>query len=123
MKAQINTLNSGCILVSLYNTKRIVDQKYFKTDRKAINYCNKYGFEITAMNEAIDDLNQVFPCPRQLLKTSANYAEFKKSSPEIAALIEWIASSKEAFIVRIPKNKQQALLGSTCQVRFILQRC
>ena len=55
MKAQINTLNAGCILLSIYNTKRIVNQKYFETDRKAINYCKKYGFEIIAMNEAIDE--------------------------------------------------------------------
>ena len=55
MKAQINTLNSDCILVSLYNTKEIVDQKYFETERKAINYCKKYSFEIIAMNEDIDE--------------------------------------------------------------------
>lgn len=55
MKAQINTLNSDCILVSLYNTKEIVDQKYFETRRKAINYCKKYSFEIATMSGAVDE--------------------------------------------------------------------
>jgi len=54
MKAQINTVNEGCILVSIYNAKRIVNQRYFTTLRKAENFCKKHGYEIQQIDESID---------------------------------------------------------------------
>lgn len=55
MKAQINKVNEGCIVVSLYNAKRIINQRYFTTMRKAENFCKKYGYEIEQMNDGIDN--------------------------------------------------------------------
>jgi len=55
MKAQINTVNEGCVVVSIYNAKRIVNQRYFTTMRKAENFCKKYGYEIEQMNDGIDN--------------------------------------------------------------------
>ena len=54
MKAQINKVNEGAVLVSFYNETRIVSQKWFDTERKAINYCTKYKYEICQMSENID---------------------------------------------------------------------
>ena len=54
MKAQINKTNEGCVVVSIYNAKRIVNQRHFTTLRKAENFCKKYGYEIEQMDESID---------------------------------------------------------------------
>lgn len=53
MKAQINKVNDGVVLVSLYNEKRIVNQKYFNTERQANNFCKKYNYKIENMNDEI----------------------------------------------------------------------
>ena len=54
MKAQINKLGEDVTIVSIYNNVRIVNQKYFDTERKAKNYCAKYGYEIANMSKEID---------------------------------------------------------------------
>ena len=54
MKAQINKVNENAILVSLFNDKRIVEQKWFDTIRKANNYCLKYKYEVCKMNDNVD---------------------------------------------------------------------
>jgi hypothetical protein len=50
MKAQINKVNEGAVLVSLYNDERVVNQKWFDTERKANNFCIKYNYKIENMN-------------------------------------------------------------------------
>ena len=54
MKAQINKVNEGAILVVLFNNERIVNQKWFNTERKANNFCAKYKYEVCEMPENID---------------------------------------------------------------------
>ena len=58
MKAQINKVNEGAVKVSLFNEKRIVNQKWFDTERKALNFCKKYNYEVCQMNEDIDYAEQ-----------------------------------------------------------------
>ena len=55
MKAQINKVNEGAILVSLFNEKRIVSQKWFTTKLKAVNFCKKYNYEVGEMPLHIDE--------------------------------------------------------------------
>ena len=54
MKTQINKVNEGAVMVSLYNEKRIVSQKWFDTERKANNFCKKYKYEVCNMTENVD---------------------------------------------------------------------
>jgi len=53
-KAQINKINEAAVLVSLYNKKKIISQKWFDTEKKAENFCAKYKYKICKMNENID---------------------------------------------------------------------
>lgn len=53
MTAQINNVNNGVVIVSLFNSIRIVDIKYFDTKRKANNFCKKYKYPIGIMNDNI----------------------------------------------------------------------
>jgi len=54
MKAQVNKINKGAIMVSLYNEVRIISQKWFDTEKKANNYCKKYNYKICIMPDDID---------------------------------------------------------------------
>ena len=54
MKAQINKVNEGTVLVSLFNNERVVNQKWFDTERKANNFCAKYKYEICQMSKNVD---------------------------------------------------------------------
>lgn len=53
MKAQINKVNEGVVVVSLYNDKRVVTQKWFDTEKKAKNYCAKYSYKVEDMGSEI----------------------------------------------------------------------
>ena len=54
MKAQVNKVNEGAVVVSLYNEKRVVSQKWFDSERKANNFVKKYNYEVCNMPETID---------------------------------------------------------------------
>lgn len=58
MKAQINKLNESAIVVSLFNDKRVVNQKWFDTLKKAENFCKKYNYEICNMSKTINNSMQ-----------------------------------------------------------------
>lgn len=52
--AQLNRLNGSSVLVSIYNPNRIVTQKFFDSELKALNYCKKYGYEILPFGDGVE---------------------------------------------------------------------
>lgn len=54
MTAAIYNFGGGS-RVSLFNSNRLVNEKYFATEKKAKNYCQKYGYKISeTVSEYLD---------------------------------------------------------------------
>lgn len=44
--------NNGTAIVNLFNSTRLVDRKYFDTEKQAVIFCKKFNYEVVSK---IDD--------------------------------------------------------------------